>query len=187
MIDHNWIYVGAALNLWGSGTYVWHTIQGKAKPNRVSWFLWALAPLVAFGAMLSEGVSPLDGLMTFMVGFGPLLVFITSFVNKKSVWKITRFDMVCGALSLLGLLGWVLTRTGNVAIFFSIMADGLAIIPTLVKSWNEPETESHIVYRNGALSAGITLLALDTYGFSASWVSYLYFASMRATVRCHPI
>jgi hypothetical protein len=165
MIDQNWIYVGALLNLIGSVTYVVATIKGKTSPNRVTWFLWALAPLVAYGAMLGEGVSPLDGLMTFMVGFGPLLIFIASFFNKKSVWKITRFDMICGALSLLGLVGWLLTRTGSVAIFFSLLADGLALLPTLAKTWKAPETENYVVFLNGAISAAITMLALQVYDF----------------------
>lgn len=165
MIDQNWIYLGAALNLIGSVTYVVATAKGKTKPNRVTWFLWALAPLIAFGAMVGEGVSPLDGLMTFMVGFGPLMIFIASFVNKKSVWKITKFDIICGGLSVLGIIAWALTRTGNIAILFSVLADGLALLPTLVKSWKEPETENYVVFMNGAISAIITLLALKTYNF----------------------
>lgn len=165
MIDQNWIYLGAALNLIGSVTYVVATVKGKTKPNRVTWFLWALAPLIAFGAMVGEGVSPLDGLMTFMVGFGPLMIFIASFVNEKSVWKITKFDVICGGLSVLGIIAWALTRTGNIAILFSVLADGLALLPTLVKSWKEPETENYVVFMNGAISAIITLLALKTYNF----------------------
>lgn len=165
MINENWVFLGAALNLIGSGTYVFHTIQGKTKPNRVTWFLWALAPLIAFSAMLGEGVSFKAALMTFMVGFGPLMVFIASFVNKKSVWQISRFDLICGALSLVGIGLWAVTREGNMAILFSVLADGLALLPTLVKSWREPETESYLVFMNGALSAGITLLVIKTYDF----------------------
>lgn len=165
MIDTNWIYLGALLNLIGSTTYVVHTLQGKTKPNRVTWFLWALAPLIAYGAMLGEGVSPVDGLMTFMVGFGPLMIFAASFVNKKSVWKISRFDIICGSLSLLGIVLWFIFREGWFAILFSILADGLALLPTLVKAWREPESESYLVFFNGALSAAITLLAIKTYDF----------------------
>lgn len=165
MIDQNWIYVGALLNIIGSVTYVIATVKGKTSPNRVTWFLWALAPLIAYSAMLGEGVNPLDGLMTFMVGFGPLLIFVASFVNKKSVWKLTRFDVICAGLSILGLIGWLLTRTGNVAIFFSLLADGLALLPTLTKTWKAPETENYVVFLNGAISAAITMLALQVYDF----------------------
>lgn len=165
MIDQNWIYVGAIISLIGSITYAWNTVKGRTKPNRVTWFLWALAPLIAFAAMLGEGVSITYGLMTFMVGFGPLIIFVASFVNKNSVWKITQFDIICGALSILGILAWAVTRTGNTAIFFSLLADALALLPTLIKSWKQPETENYVVFMNAGISAGITLLALKVYDF----------------------
>jgi hypothetical protein len=166
MINENFIYLGAGLSLVGSIDYVVDTVKGKTKPNRVTWFLWALAPLIAFAAMLDEGLSVRTALMTFMVGFGPLLVFVSSFVNKKSVWKFTRFDIICGVLSLIGLAAWLLTRTGDAAIFFSIAADGLALLPTLVKSFNEPETESYLVFLLGSVNAGITLLATRVWDFT---------------------
>ena len=166
MINENFVFFGALLNLIGSGNYVISTIKGKTKPNRVTWFLWALAPMVAFSAMLGQGVSLTGGLMTFMVGFGPLLVLLASFVNKKSVWKFTAFDVVCGILSLIGLGLWFITRTGEIAIVFSILADGLAALPTIVKAFKEPETETYLVFLLGAVSAAITLLAAKVWDFA---------------------
>ncbi len=175
MINENFIYVGALLNLIGSVSYVIDTLKGKTKPNRVTWSLWALAPMVAFFAMLGEGVSITGGLMTFMVGFGPLLVLLASFLNKKSVWKITKFDIICGTLSLVGVGLWFITRTGEIAIAFSIMADLLAGLPTLVKAFKEPETESYGVFLFGAVSAAITLLAAKTWAFTnISFALYIF-------------
>lgn len=177
MINENFVFLGALLNLIGSGSYVYDTLRGKTQPNRVTWFLWALAPLIAFSAMIGQGVSFHASLLTFMVGFGPLMIFIASFVNKKSVWKISRFDMICGALSIAGLIGWLLTRTGDVAILFSIIADTLALLPTLKKAWQDPESESSLVFFNGALSALITLFTLQSFGFTNSgFTIYIFFA-----------
>lgn len=165
MINENFVFFGAFLNLIGSVNYVYNTIKGKTKPNRVTWFLWALAPLIAFSAMISEGIGR-SAVMTFMVGFGPLMVFIASFVNRKSVWKITKFDFVCGVLSLIGLALWAVTKNAALAILLSIVADGLALLPTLIKAWTNPETESHLVFMNGALSAFITMLTIKTWTFA---------------------
>lgn len=177
MINENWIFLGAALNLIGSLNYVYNTIKGKTKPNRVTWFLWALAPLVAFAAMLSEGISWKIALMTFMVGFGPLMIFIASFVNKNSVWKLTSFDIACGGLSLLGIACWFIFRAGEIAIVFSILADGLALLPTLVKAWSKPETESPLVFFNGAVSAVITMLTIKSWTLaSAGFTVYIFIA-----------
>ena len=165
MINEKFVLVGALLNLMGSTTYAWNTFKGKTKPNRVTWFLWALAPLIAFSAQINQGVG-LQSLMTFMVGFGPLVVFIASFLNKKAFWDITKLDIVCGVLSIFALILWAITGKGNVAIALSIAADLLAGVPTLIKSYKAPETEHPDVFRNGALSAGITLLTIKTWTFA---------------------
>lgn len=174
MINEKFVLFGAFLNIIGSGTYAWNTLQGRTKPNRVTWFLWALAPLIAFAAQLGEGVV-WQALMTFMVGFGPLLIFIASFMNKKAFWDITKLDVACGIISIFALVLWFATGTGTVAIVFSILADLIAGIPTLIKAFNQPETEHHSVFRNGALSAAITLLTLKTWTVaSAAFAMYIF-------------
>lgn len=173
MIDEKFILVGVLFNLVGSATYAIATVKGKTKPNRVTWFLWAVAPLIAFSAQLKEGVGwPV--IMTFMVGFGPLIIFLASFVNKKAYWQITKLDIVCGAISVLALIFWLVTGTGVVAIVFSIIADLLAGVPTLIKAFQAPETEHHGVFRNGAISAAITLLTIRHWSFAkAAFAVYI--------------
>lgn len=175
MIDPNFVILGALLSLIGSLNYVINTIKGNTKPNRATWFLWALAPLIATGAMLSEGVTWQGTLMTFMVGFGPLLVFISSFVNKKSIWKLKPFDYICGSLSVVGTIFWFVTRTGEVAIFFSIIADTLALLPTLVKAWRHPETESWLVFLFASINSLITLLTIKNWDLThAGFPIYIF-------------
>lgn len=108
MIDENFIYLGAILNVIGTGSYVIETLKGRAKPNRVTWFLWALAPLIAASAQFREGVG-LIALSTFMNGFMPLLVLIASLMNKKAFWQASRFDYLCGSVSLFALILWLST------------------------------------------------------------------------------
>lgn len=165
MIDERFIIFGAFLNLIGITSYLIATIKGHTKPNRVTWSIWALAPLIAFAAQIQQHVG-LPALLTFMTGFGPLLIFIASFINKNAAWKITTFDLFCGALSLLGLALWMVTQTGNIAILFSILADGLASIPTIIKSYKAPETENSTAYLFSGTSALITLFALQTWDFT---------------------
>lgn len=145
--------------------YVVDTFKGKAKPNRVSWLLWMLAPGIAFAAELSQGVG-LQSLLTFAVGFGPLLVLIASFVNRKSFWRVTRFDLICGAFSVLALIAWLLTGKGNLAIILSIVADLLAALPTLVKAYKNPETESYNTYLGASIGAIITLFTFRYWTFA---------------------
>lgn len=165
MIDEKFVFLAVVLILFGDLIYLIGTIKGKIKPNKVTWLLWALAGLMAFGGELSEGAG-ISSLMTFAVGAGPLLIFSASFLNKKSYWKITSFDLICGAVSLAGLILWGITRTGNWAILFAILADGLAAVPTVIKSYKAPDTESDQAYLLNGIGAVITLLTIKNWSFA---------------------
>jgi len=173
VINDNFVFLGAAIFAFGSIGYFLDTLKGKVKPNRVTWFIWTLAPLIAFAAQIKEGVGIHQSLLTFMVGFIPLLIFIASFVNKKAYWKIGKLDIICGVLSLVGLLLWQIIGTGLIAIVFAIIADGLAALPTVIKSYKFPETENWVLYFANAVSAGITMLTIKVWNL-ATFVFPLY-------------
>lgn len=149
----------------GSVAYLIDTVKGKVKPNRVSFLLWSIVPFIAFFAQINQGVG-LEALMTFSTGFLPLTVFIASFVNKNAEWKLTMFDLICGVLSLIGLVLWLITKVGNIAILFSIVADALAAIPTIVKAYKYPDTEIAWPWIATVVGVIVTLLTLTTFTFA---------------------
>jgi hypothetical protein len=160
VINVHFVYLGAAIGAIGSLVYMRDTLRGTTQPNRVTWLLWALAPLLAAAVELHSGVG-LRTLTTFMIGFMPLLVFIASFHNPAAVWRIRRLDYVCGAMSVAGTVAWLATQNGVVAIAAAIAADFLAGIPTLVKSWSHPESETVTSYVGSVINSGILLLTID--------------------------
>lgn len=180
MIDERFIFLAVGLNLFGGFSYLVDTLKGKTKPNKVSWLLWGVAPMIAFAAQLKQGVG-LVSLMTFTVGFSPVIIFFASFINKKATWKITKFDLICGALSVIGLALWGITRVGNLAILFAILADGLAGVPTLVKSYKAPETENYQAYLFAGIAAIITLLIIKEWDFAhLAFPVYIFFFNLIA-------
>ena len=160
MLDVHFVILGAAIGSVGLVLYLRDTLRGTTQPNRVTWLMWATAPLLAFAVEVNEGVG-LRSLLTFTVGFGPLLIFLASFRNPASVWQISRLDYICGGLSIAGLVAWVVTQHGTVALVASIAADALAAVPTIHKSWRWPETETGAAYVAAAINAAITLLTVD--------------------------
>jgi hypothetical protein len=167
MLNQNFVILGTLIGAIGSVAYLIDTVKGKVKPNRVSFLLWSIAPLIAFAAQMKQGVG-LEALMTFSTGFLPITVFIASFVNKKAEWKVTRFDLGCGLLSIVGLILWLITKVGNIAIFFSIVADGLAAVPTIVKSYKYPDTELAWPWIATVFGVVLTLLTLKELTFANS-------------------
>lgn len=174
MLDERFVILGALLSFYGGLSYLIDTIKGKNKPNRVTWFLWALAPLIAFSAELEKGVG-LTALMTFMAGFNPLMILIASFVNKQSYWKLNKMDYFYGSISIFAIIIWKITGEGNLAILFAILADGFASIPTVIKSYHQPETESSSIYLFAMINSGIALLTIKDWTFAHySFPAYIF-------------
>ena len=157
-------YIAIVIGLFAAGFYVKDTLLGKTKPNRVSWSLWALAPLIGVFFQLKAGAG-LSVLPIFMAGFGPVLVVLASFVNKNAYWKITRLDIVCGTFSLIALVIYVFMHNLSLSILFVILSDLLAGIPILVKSWKFPETETSITFILGTVNSIIGMLIIKDWSF----------------------
>lgn len=160
------VFVGAAAQLVGIFSYIKETLRGNNRPNKVTWLMWSVAPIIATFAAISDGIG-WAVLPVFMAGFGPLLVFIISFVNKRSYWKLEKFDYLCGFFSILALILWAITKEPVIAIIFAIASDGFAAIPTLVKGWKHPETESIGPFAGGLFSAFTSFTAITIWGFAA--------------------
>ena len=174
VLNENFVFLGLVFGAIGVGSYLVAILQGRVQPNRLSWFILGLAPLLAFAAEIDEGVG-LRSVMTFWVGFGPLLIFFASFVNKSAYWKLTRFDIVCASLSVLALVLWQLTGSGNITIALTIIADGLAVLPILVKSWRFPHTEVPWPFLGAMANSAIALLVLDRFTFAdLAWPTYIF-------------
>jgi len=159
------VFVSVGVSLFGISAYIKDTLKGKNKPNRMTWFIWAIVPLIATAAAISDGVT-LAVIPVFMAGFGPLLVFLSSFINKNSYWKLSKFDYVCGSTAILALVLWYITDNPNIAIIFAIISDAFAALPTIIKSFKHPETESPEPYFTGLFSAITSFFAIKTFKFS---------------------
>lgn len=158
--------------------YVRSMLKGSVKPNRASWLLWAIASMISFAAAVSNGAG-LAAVPVFMSGFCPLLIFAASFVVKGAHWKLVKLDYACGLLSALALVSWVVTSDPDVAILFAILSDTLASVPTLVKGWQHPESESAWTYLVGIFGGLTSFLAITAWTFSQyAFPAYLVIMSV---------
>ena len=162
------VIVSALLLLWGGYAYLRDTLAGRTKPNRVTWFLWALAPLVSFGAAFSADADNWASVRVLVGGVVPAVIFLGSFVNKNSYWRLTRFDWLCGGLSLTALLFWQFANSPLIAVLLATAANAFASIPTFIKAWNFPETESRLIFITSFLSAILIIPAIPVWTIANS-------------------
>jgi hypothetical protein len=137
----------------------------------VTYFLWGVAPLIAFFSQKSGGGGE-QIIYTLVIALLPLIILATSFLNKKAYWKLTRFDIYCGVLSLVALVLLLGTNRPLLALAFSIAADFMAALPTIIKSFKFPDTETISAYSAEIFSSIIVLLTIHNWIF----VNYFFAA-----------
>jgi hypothetical protein len=181
MISPDFALLAALLPPAGFASYIRGTLHGRVQPNRVSWALWAVSPMVAFAAELAGHVSAPVAAVTFGLGFGPLLVVVSTFARAGGAWRLGLADYACGAVSVLALAAWAVTGRGDAAIALSIAADAFAAAPTIAKSWSHPESESAGTYVASGTAGVVALLALPSWRF-AGYGFPLYVAAVCAVI-----
>ncbi len=167
VIDSRFVFLAAGLSLFGGYGYIRDTLRGVTSPNRVTWGLWALEGIMAFVLEVQEHVG-LASVMTLMLGLVPLVVVLSSFKNAHVLWKIGRFEVFCGAVSLAGLAFWALVHEPTIALISFVAADQIAALPTLRKSWIAPASESPRLFFLGSANCAITLLTLRHFTTSGA-------------------
>ena len=178
MINPDFIFLALLFNAVGTSSYVIKVFRRVVTPNRVTWFLWGLIPIVAFSAQISAEVG-LQSLQTLAAGLFPLIVFTISFRNRGGYWMLSSLDYGCGFLSIAALVAWILTRHASYAIMLSIVADALAAAPTAMKAFHAPQSENPATYLCAAISSVITLLIVSKWDVAhAAFPSYLLVISL---------
>ena len=162
------VVVSVLLMVWGAYDYLRDTLAGKTKPNRVSWSLWALAPLISLGAAFDANADVWASIRVLVGGVVPAVIFLASFINKNSYWRLGRFDWFCGGLSLAALVFWQLADSPLVAVLLATAANTLATVPTFVKAWNYPETESRLIFITSFISAILIIPAIPVWTIANS-------------------
>ena len=177
MIPENFAIVGAIIGSIGGFYYLFDTITGKARPNRVTWLLWGLLPMITFVAQRAQGVEGLSW-ATFAAGFTPFLIFGASFLNKQAYWQTARRDYYVMIGALVGIALWAVTDNANLAILFALLADVLAGLPTFIKAYRHPETESWKAYAISTVGFGLGVLAIPAFTFeNYAFILYLFGAN----------
>jgi hypothetical protein len=155
--------------------YIKSIFDGTNRPNIVTWTLWFVAPLLAFFASFSTGVTIWEGLMAFSAGICSLAVVVSCLITQKLQLKFTKLDIFCFFLSVLGIAIWYFTKDPIWALVLSLVVDFVSGIPTVLKSYQEPQFENPIVYFPTLFNTILTLFILQSFTiFSLAFPVYSF-------------
>jgi hypothetical protein len=143
-----------------------HDIHHKrVKPHVLSWLGWTFVTTLGFFAMLSD-VFNWGAFVVLANAISCLIVVIYSLVTKTAVFKSSKFDLVFFILGLVGLILWQYFDNPDLAIIFAIFADMTFAIPTIIKTYKEPSSETIFPWSMAALSGLLSLFAISYVSFT---------------------
>jgi hypothetical protein len=83
--------------------------------------------------------------------------------------------------SALALIFYILTHNLGISILLAILSDALASVPTIMKTWNFPETENWGPYLLPIFSNIIGLMIIKNWSFAVSSFG-IYFLILDTTI-----
>jgi hypothetical protein len=147
--------------------YIRDILKEKTHPHAYSWFTSGLLTIIAFGLQVSKGAG-WGAVPTFVAGVAGLLIFILSFIRKRS--PITKSDTFFFLLALFATALWLIANQPVLSVILVSIADIVAFIPTIRKSWKKPNQETSFTYFVNSLRFAVSAIAVQKY----SVVTVLY-------------
>jgi hypothetical protein len=143
-------------------------LKGKTHPHIYSWSLWGLLTVLLVALQIKGGAGP----ATWVTAAAGLLCIGVVFLGFKNGNKdITRSDKVVSVLSFLAIIFWLAIDQPVISVILVILADMLAFIPTVRKSWYSPYSETLSLYITNSLRFLLALFAVEHYTFlSSAWI-----------------
>ena len=148
--------LSACILLYAGYPYIRDILYGDARPNRVTWFGWIL--LSGSSALIQLTHHP-DNSVFFVAADATLnaVIFILAFY--KGVTAFRRLDGICLFFGLLGMVLWLGLDQPVLALLSNIFADLCFGIPSIVKTYANPSSESLDSWRLQAIGTFIGLLS----------------------------
>lgn len=142
-------------------SYVRDIFHGTTRPNTVTWFLWLFIQIIAISAQFYEGAS---WSVIFVIADGINVAIVLALSLSGYGYRAwNAFDVGCGLLGIVAIGAWQFTGNGILALAFAVAADGLAALPTLRKSYQDPWSEHPGGWALTTLAAALGAAATARY------------------------
>jgi hypothetical protein len=152
--------------------YIISILKGKTRPNRASWWIWVT--LGVFLCIFYDRSDPGTTLWALAAPvIGQLIVAILSLKYGEGGWN--RFDRFCLAGAGISLILRWQSNSDFAAMIFLIAIDVLAALPTIKKSYLEPETEDLLTWGLYSIGSLLNLFTINTWSVEkAIWPVYVF-------------
>ena len=135
-------------------------LRGDAKPHRTTRLVLFLITALTTASLFAQH----DKVAIYLAAvstFQSTIIFILSIKYGMGGWE--KSDILCLVIALLGIVLWKTTQNPVIALYAAIAADFTGMIPALIKTYNQPETEVWNFYLLDVFAGGFSMLALRSW------------------------
>lgn len=158
-----YIAISGCLALVSSTVYCLSIYNGKTRPHRTTRFILLLDTCLSTASLFAHG----DRVAVWLSGVSALqaiVIFALSIKYGMGGWS--RSDIACLIIALIGIVLWQVTSNPLLALYFSILADLVGMVPAMIKTYRFPETEIWIFFALDIFAGIFSLLALRQWGIA---------------------
>lgn len=152
--------------------YIFSIVKGDTKPNRTTWIIWTAIGTVSLVQDYAVGSRSSIWVSAGAV-LGPFVIAILSLKYGSKEKDSTEKYYFMGSLAALIL--WYFTGSPLMGLALNIFIDFCGAMPTILKTWKDPESEdfsSWVMFLTGNL---INLFAVrELIALSSIYPIYLY-------------
>ena len=161
--------------------YARDIIKGRAKPARSTRVLFLLLILVTLFVQ-SRGFSSWVLWLTWGELATQILLFGLAY--KYGVGGLSRLDIACYVSFAVSLLAYLVTSDVTLSLTLLLLTDAIAFVPTIVKIWRDPTSDTWVFFVVGGMAAALASLlarSSNTY-IELAFPAYIFFANALAAV-----
>lgn len=161
--------IASVLAIVGNVPYLIDVYKKRVEPHAYTWFIWSIVSCVIFFGQVAKGA----GIGAMPTAFSEVFTILIFFFSLKNGFKhIRKIDHIFLAVALLGLIPWALTKDPTISVIIVVVIDLIAFMPTLIKTFKYPKTETPILYSMNVLRHILMLFSLQAYNIATMLHSF---------------
>lgn len=154
--------------IYGNFSYLRDVYLDKIKPHPFTWFVWTIVSGVNFFGQIVKGAG-VGVIPTGVAESFTLLIFLYSL--KYDFKTIKMNEVVYLVISLLGLIPWFFLKDPTISVIIVVLVDLVAFVPTIEKTWRNPDSERAPLYLMNVGRHLLTLLSIQSYNIATTFHS----------------
>jgi hypothetical protein len=153
-------YISAILSIVMIIPYVWDIFHHKSKPERGSWLIWTVLGFISFFSQMAKGATN----SLWLVAGQTLSVFIIFALSLKYGYGgLAKRDAKGLVGAGIGLILWYFTKEAFTALLITILVDSIGTYLTMIKSYEDPESETLVMWLMSGTAGIFGMLAVGSF------------------------